>query len=107
MTNDLSCNWITMEKLAGYVKNQTKLPTNSCIINFDDGSTSQYHKGLRILNEFKVPATFYIAIDNIDENQYYMTTEEIANLDSLGHDMESHTLTHARLSTLTKEEQRI
>ena len=105
MTNNLSCNWITMEKLAGYVKNQTKLPTNACIINFDDGSTTQYHKALCTLNEHKVPATYYIAIDNIDENQYYMTTDEIAQLDRMGHDMESHTLTHARLSTLSKEEQ--
>jgi peptidoglycan/xylan/chitin deacetylase (PgdA/CDA1 family) len=105
MTETLSCNWITMEKLAGYVKNRTKLPTNSCIMNFDDGSTTQYHKGLSILNEYKVPSTFYIAIDNIDENEYYMTSKEIRNLDKMGHDMESHTLTHARLSSLTKEEQ--
>ena len=105
LSQNMSCNFITMERLAYYIENQEKLPTNSCIINFDDGSTSQYHKGLYYLNKYEIPATFYIAIDNIDENQYYMTTKEIEQLNKMGHDMESHTLSHARLTSLTYEEQ--
>lgn len=105
LTNTAKCNWITMERFAYYVENQEKLPTKTCIMNFDDGELSQYTEALCTLNKHKVPATYYIAADNIGLNRYYMTNDNVKHLHEIGHDMEAHTLTHARLPDLTYEGQ--
>jgi len=102
---NMSCNWITMERLAYYVEKGEKLPTNSCIMNFDDGALNQYENTLCTLNEYKVPATYYIAVDNIESNKYYMDKYHVDELHKIGHDIESHTLSHPHLASLTIEEQ--
>ncbi len=108
LTNNASCNWITMNTLASYVKNGEKLPTNTCIMNFDDGAINQYTNGLCILNQYKVPATYYIEADHMgEESEYYMSKRQIDNLYKMGHDIQSHTLTHPRLANLEYEEQEI
>ena len=105
LTNTAKCNWITMDRLAYYIENQEKLPTNACIMNFDDGDITQYENTICTLNEYKIPATYYIAIDNIGRNRYYMTSNDLKKLKNKGHDIEAHTLTHARLTELSYEEQ--
>jgi len=105
LTNTAKCNWITMNRLSYYIKNNEKLPTNTCIMNFDDGIQNQYDNVICKLNEHKVPATYYIAIDNIGKNNYYMSMDLLYKLKEIGHDIEAHTLNHARLSDLTYEEQ--
>jgi len=107
LTNTYGCKWITMEKLSEYIENQEKLPTKTCIITFDDGISNTYHLGLCTLNEHKVPTTWYIITDNLDNpiNSYHMTWDEVDMIDNLGHDIEAHSLTHPHLETLTYSEQ--
>ena len=90
-----------MERLVDYIENNEKLPTKVCIINFDDGFISQYTEGLCVLNENKAVATFYIIIDHIGVNDEYMTLDQINTIFSIGHDIESHFLTHPHLSQLS------
>ncbi len=105
LTNVMKCNWMTMIDLGVYVANGEKLPTNTCIINFDDGSADQYNLGLCAINEHGVPATYYIAPSNLGTSGYYMTKDNVQNLFELGHDIAAHTLVHARLSDLSYEDQ--
>ncbi len=105
LTDTAKCNWITMETFSNYIENQEKLPTNTCIMNFDDGKSTQYHSGLCTLNTHNVAATYYIATQNIGSNSYHLTSDEISNLYNIGHTIGAHTLTHAHLSELTYEEQ--
>ena len=105
LTNVMNCNWMTMIDLGVYVANGEKLPTNTCIINFDDGSADQYNLGLCALNEHGVPATYYIAPSNLGTRGYYMTEDNVQDLFELGHDIAAHTLVHARLSDLSFEDQ--
>ena len=105
LTNTMGCNWITMKDLTTYVVAGEKLPTKTCIMNFDDGTADHYHKGLCSLNEHRVPSTYYIAPLNLGTSGFYMTTGEVENLYDMGHDIASHTLTHARLSDLSSSEQ--
>ena len=60
LTNTMNCNWITMKDLTTYITNDEKLPTNTCIMNFDDGTIDHYTRAFCSLNEHSVPATFYI-----------------------------------------------
>ena len=106
LTQTYGCNWITMKTLSEYITKQEKLPTKTCIINFDDGTNAQYHKGLCALNENKAHATFYVMPDDFGTSGgYYMTFDEVTSLHNLGHDIESHTRTHARLSAISDDEQ--
>ena len=107
LTNTMNCNWMTMTDLTGYIVNGNKLPTNTCIMNFDDGNSEQYHLGLCTLNEHSVPATYYIAPLNLDTSGFYMTDDEVQKLYAIGHDIAAHTLNHARLSDLTYADQEV
>jgi len=105
LTNTMNCNWITMKDLVGYVSSGEKLPTKTCIMNFDDGTADHYSKAFCSLNEHSVPATFYVATGDLDSSDFYMTTAEVADLASKGHDIAPHTITHANLPQLSISEQ--
>ena len=97
LTNTMNCNWITMKDLTTYITNKEKLPTNTCIMNFDDGTIDQYTRAFCSLNEHRVPATFYIITDDTGTTPY-MSEEQIADLYDKGHDISSHTKSHPNLA---------
>ena len=121
LTNTFGCNWLSMNDLAHHIQNGEKLPTNACIMNFDDGAASQLFS-LCSLNKYQIPATFYIPeanlansseyienedwivrnieLDGRDKHDYYMYPQELELIHSWGQDIQSHTLTHADLPTL-------
>jgi len=107
LTNVMGCNWVTMADLAVYIENGEKVPTNTCVMNFDDGTADHYHAGLCALNEHNVPATFYVISSDIGSSGFYMSASEVQKLYTIGHDIGSHTLFHARLSDLTYSEQEV
>ena len=90
-TNELNCNWITMDKLSTYVSNREKVPTNTCLITFDDGTHYEYENALPILDKYKVVATFYVATKRISSKKFYMNWEQIKELSDRGHEIGSHT----------------
>jgi len=126
LTETFRCNWLSMNDLAHHIENKEKLPTNACILNFDDGAASQLFS-MCSLNKYKIPATFYIPDNNlanetqyttstdwitryielngIDKHDYNMYPQELELISSWGHDIQAHTLTHADLSTLNYTEQ--
>lgn len=105
LTNTMNCNWITMKDLVNYVVAGDKLPTKTCIMNFDDSTADHYHKAFCSLNEHGVPATFYVVPGDLDTSDFYMTTSEVADLSSKGHDIAPHTMTHANLPQLSLPDQ--
>ena len=103
------CNWLTMTDLSYYILNKEKIPTKACVITFDDGLASQYENGICVLNDNNIPATFYISTNDIDRIGYYMTWNEVENLNHSGHDIEAHGRTHEHLAELnyTRQEYEI
>ena len=101
-TNTMNCSWITMNTLADHVNNKTKLPTNACIMTFDDGSFYDWEYTRPILDEYGIPATFYIITGRVgtasatgadgSSRSYYMTWDEINALVDKGHAVGSHTV---------------
>ena len=126
LTETFGCNWLSVNDMAHHIQNKEKLPTNACIMNFDDGAASQLFS-MCSLNKYQIPATFYIPDDNlaneteyinstdwivryieldgIDKHDYNMYPQELELIHSWGHDIQAHTLTHADLSTLNYTEQ--
>ncbi len=81
------------------------LPEKPLILSFDDGYLDAYTGGLPILQQFKVPATFYIITDFLDKPNY-MSTEQVKALDAAGMEIASHTLDHKSLDKLGEADQR-
>ena len=69
------------------------------IINFDDNWRSQYQYAKPILDKFQFKATFYVVCDYID-NKNRISWDELKNLYSEGHEIGSHTMSHANLDNI-------
>jgi peptidoglycan/xylan/chitin deacetylase (PgdA/CDA1 family) len=73
---------------------------------FDDGRAQGQPWAGQQMAANGVPGTFYVNSAEIGSSGYYMTLAQIRTLQQQGHEIGGHTLTHARLSELTTEQQR-
>jgi peptidoglycan/xylan/chitin deacetylase (PgdA/CDA1 family) len=69
------------------------------IINFDDNWKSQYQYAKPILDKFQFKATFYVVCDYMD-NKNRISWDELKNLYIEGHEIGSHTMSHANLDNI-------
>lgn len=56
---------ISLSRLIAYLKGETDIPSNSCVISFDDGYIDHYQNVFPILKELGLPAVFFIIGDCI------------------------------------------
>lgn len=82
--------------------NATKLG-KAVVLVFDDGWASEYSNARPILDKYGFKATFSIVCTYVG-NDNYMTWRQIKELQRAGHDIESHSMTHKDLTTLSTEE---
>ena len=76
------------------------------IITFDDGYNDNYSELLPILQEFQAKATVFVIAANVDYNPNFMTSEQVKALADSGLvDIQSHTVNHMELASLTEEQQ--
>lgn len=69
-------------------------------LTFDDGWRSQYDHAMPILEKYNMPATFYVLTETVSYPDY-MTVAQMQTLKNKGHELDSHTVSHANLPTLT------
>lgn len=69
-------------------------------ITFDDGWRSQYDNALPLLEKYGFDATFYLLTETIDYPDY-MTIAMMQALKEAGHELDSHTVSHAHLPELS------
>ncbi|MBK8078422.1 MAG: polysaccharide deacetylase family protein [Kineosporiaceae bacterium] len=75
--------------------------TNGMVsITFDDGLTSQYDNAAPVLASHGLPATFYLISSNVGAGGY-MSVSQAAALQGRGHELGSHSATHANLPSLS------
>jgi len=72
-------------------------------ITFDDGKLSQYENALKILEAYRVKATFFVFTDGIGTSGF-MTTDQLKEVAKLGHEVASHGKAHVDETTLTEAE---
>lgn len=69
---------------------------------FDDGWLSAYQNGIPLLDQYGIKSTDYIITSEIgDTANGYITSAQIMDLQSRGHEIEDHTKTHADLTTVS------
>lgn len=81
-------------------------PTIYVTFGFDDGRAQGQPWAGAHMAANGAPGTFYVNSEEIGSSGYYMTLAQIRTLQSQGHEIGGHTLNHARLSTVTVDEQR-
>lgn len=87
-------------KIEKHVSAQSGVFRNGVVtIAFDDGWISTYTNGLPVLDEFKFPGTFYI-MSNFFSDTQYMSLAQAQSLIDRGHQVGSHTVSHAHLPDL-------
>jgi peptidoglycan/xylan/chitin deacetylase (PgdA/CDA1 family) len=83
-------------------------PAQNIILAFDDGFEDFYHFALPILEKYKLKATVFIITDLIGKRtaddvfgpQNHLNESHIKEISRLGHEIGSHTCSHADLSLL-------
>ena len=95
---------LTMADLLKYLINNKPIPVKSVVITFDDGYKDNYINAFPILKEFGMTATIFVVSDLIN-GETSMTDDEIKEMSDYGIDIESHTVSHNRLSEMSYSDQ--
>ena len=73
------------------------------IFIFSDGLKSQFTNAKPILDKYGFKGTFDVVCNYVDTKHGYMDWDEIKELHNEGHDIGSHSMTHIRLTDISRE----
>lgn len=79
--------------------------TGKVMIQFDDGSATDYTEALPTLEEYGYPAVSFVNPTSIDSGNHRLTTDQLHELHDAGWCIGNHTRSHARLTELSAAEQ--
>lgn len=96
---------LTLDELYEFFVNNKPIPEKSIVITFDDGYVDNYNNAYPILKEFNFNAVIFVITDNVDKIKNYLTSDQIVELTNNGIEVQSHTVSHERLSTLNYNKQ--
>lgn len=105
LIKNLGYTSLTMAEVYDYIKNNKSIPEKSILITFDDGYTDNYTYAFPILKELNMKATIFVITSGTDNGNFYVSSEQIKEMSAYGIDIESHTVSHAHLDTLSYKEQ--
>ena len=89
---------VTARELLKHQTDGTPLPPKPVMLTFDDGWRNQYTYAAPLLDKYGYKGVFFINPQSIGTYPAYMTRAMIESLDTRGHDIESHTWQHLRLT---------
>lgn len=104
LVKELGYTTLTMSELNDYIVNNKEIPKKSILITFDDGYADNYVHAFPILKELDMKATIFVISSGIDGG-YYMSSDQLKDMVKYGIDIESHTVNHVHLNTLSYKEQ--
>lgn len=94
---------ITATELNTAYQMGTQLPRNPFVITFDDGYTDNYTRAFPILKKYNAKATIFVITSLISQGKWYLTWDQLREMEESGLvDIESHTVNHYDLNTLSK-----
>ena len=94
---------ITFRELLAGQKAGESLPAKSVIISFDDGWSAQESVVRAELEPRGLHAVFFVytaAVGATPNNSGYISWEQLRILESAGHEVQSHTVSHGRLTDM-------
>ncbi len=94
---------VSFDQLVAAMEGWATLPPRAFALTFDDGWLGQYYDALPVLLELRVPATFFVLPGFDRHGQGHMTVDQIREVRAAGMTVGSHTLNHARLPSLIRQ----
>ena len=91
---------VAFEHLAAAIEGWADLPAKSFVVSFDDGWLDQLDGALPVLQELRVPAIFFVLPGFDRHGQGHMMLADIQALRAAGVTVGSHTINHADLPPL-------
>lgn len=95
---------LTLKDLSDYLLNNSPVPSKSIVITFDDGYMDNYNNAFPILKELEMNATIFCITSKLD-GSYYLSPDAIKEMSNYGIDIQSHTINHPKLDSLTYDKQ--
>lgn len=96
---------ISMDQLAVDVQNATTSGVaKPVVLTFDDGWENQYKYAFPLLKKYHYTGTFYIFTNPIGKSKNFLTWQQIAEMNTAGMTIGSHTLSHPYLSKITPDQ---
>lgn len=95
---------LTMAQFDDYILGDKPIPEKSVLLTFDDGYMDNYTNAFPILKEFNMNATIFVISSYLDGKEY-LSPSAVREMSDYGIDIESHTVSHLRLSELSYEQQ--
>lgn len=96
---------ISLDDLYYYMVQGKPVPKKSVVITFDDGYEDFYKNAYPVLKKYNFKATIFMIAGYVDKGNYYLNSNQLRELQNNGIDIESHTVFHERLSTLSYQKQ--
>lgn len=101
---DSGCVTITPDELYAGLNGEIELPPRPVLITFDDGYIDNYTNAFPILKKYGLHATIFIIPSFTGKYSGYMNWEQLKDMEANGITIESHTLTHPKLESLSDDE---
>ena len=95
---------LSLKEVENYILTNQPIPEKSILITFDDGYMDNYYNAYPILKELNMKATIFCITSELD-GSYYLSEDAIKEMSKNNIDIESHTLNHPHLNSLTYDEQ--
>ena len=89
---------VTSRDLLKHQTDGTPLPSKPVMLTFDDGWRNQYQYAAPLLDKYGFKGVFFVNPQTIGTYGAYMNRDMVISLDKRGHDIESHTWQHVRLT---------
>lgn len=96
----LGCNTVTLEQIHAFFSEKRPLPAKPVCITFDDGYLDNYTVVYPALKRHGMVGVFFI-ITGVVGNGTHVTWDDLREMHGAGMDIESHTVHHLELPSLT------
>lgn len=97
---------LTLNDIYDFIINHKCMPEKSVALTFDDGYNDNYTNAFPLIKEYGDKGTVFVVTDWVDKADLpYISSEHLKEMDANGMDIESHTVNHDHLPTLTYDKQ--
>lgn len=101
---DKGYNVITLDELAGGIKNKKRFTRDSVVVTIDDGYRDNFSYGWPVFKKYAIPATIFLLAGHIGKDDEFMGWDEVKAMQAGGITFGAHTINHVCLDSKVKED---
>ena len=97
---------ISLDTFVKIAKGEMRGPEKPVVITFDDNNENAFVSGFPVLKKHWFTATWYVITSRIDKSKDSLSSAQIKELSQAGMDIQSHSVTHPWLTSLSVSQQK-